>query len=100
MLRPGSVLLGLLVLVAALRLADSNRCLTMLEGKAVAGHYQRPAAQSRRRVCQRDIARYRGKKRRRAAAVNYQRRSGGILRINRIAARPRENNRLQSLTSN
>jgi len=33
MLRPGSVL-GLLALVAVLKIAESNRCLTMLEGKS------------------------------------------------------------------
>lgn len=35
MLKPGS-LVGLLVLVAVLKIAVSNRCLTMLEGKSPA----------------------------------------------------------------
>lgn len=52
MLRPGSVLLGLLALVAALRLADSNRCLTMLEGKSPVIIVSPIVAAQLQRICQ------------------------------------------------
>lgn len=51
MLRPGSVL-GLLAVVAALRIADSNRCLTTLEGKSPVIIVRPIVAAQLRRICQ------------------------------------------------
>jgi len=51
MLRPGS-LVGLLALVAVLKIADSNRCLTMLEGKSLIIIVSPIVAAQLRRICQ------------------------------------------------
>jgi len=51
MLRPGSVL-GLLALVAVLKIADSNRCLTMLEGKSLVIIVGPIVAAQLQRICQ------------------------------------------------